>query len=193
MRQGFLLISLLFLLGGCGSSTPGVDGVESLYTQARNVQSLVNMDSTQASDLQNQINLLISQLGQMVGIPPTTLYNGGNTAKAYAISNALAGAATMLVGGNSVPVVSNDVMNSMRVQILGTAASMPLNYGIQTAWNMMQFDLISELISIQASYLSLVPQYMLQLMPYMSKNHMQSLLSTLKTVTNQLQQAMATP
>ena len=34
---------------------------------------------------------------------------------------------------------------------------------------MMQFDLNHELISIQASYLSLVPQYMLQLMPYMSK------------------------
>ena len=190
MARGFLSLLLLFFLSGCGSGMPGVDGVEDLYNNAKDIQSNINMNSAQASDLENQVNLLISQLGQMVGISPTTLYSDGTPTKAYAISNSLTAAATMLVGNSSLPSVNNDTMNSMRIKILGVAASMPTNYGMQQAWNMMQFDLIGELISLQASYLSLVPQYMLQLLPYMSKDDMKALQSKLKAVTDQLQQAL---
>ena len=67
---------------------------------------------------------------------------------------------------------------------------MPMNFGVSSAWNMMQFDLISEMISMQASYLSLVPQYMLQLLPYIV-DHMRALQGRLQTVTKQLQEALA--
>jgi hypothetical protein len=177
------------LLNGC-ASTGGVEGVEDLYNNAKDIQAMQNMDSTQGNDLQNQMNLLIAQLGQMVGIPPTTLYGSGNANRAYAISASLVSAASMLVGSASLPSVNNETMTGLQTRILGVAATMPTNYGMQQAWNMMQFDLISELISLQASYLSLVPQYMLQLLPYMSKKHMKALQSTLQTVTTQLQQAM---
>lgn len=192
MAFRLIISSMFLLLGGCLGGTPGVQGIESLYDQGKDIQSAYDMNSTQAADLENQANLLIAQLGRMVGMPPTSLYSSGNANKAYAISNSIVSAATMLVGNSSLPVVNNDTMNSLRVQILGNAASMPTNFGIQTAWNMMQFDLISELISLQASYLSLVPQYMLQLLPYLSKDDMTKMKNTLTTVTNQLQQGMAT-
>jgi hypothetical protein len=189
MGRGILSLLILLLLNGC-ASTGGVEGVEDLYNNAKDIQAMQNMDSTQGNDLQNQMNLLIAQLGQMVGIPPTTLYGSGNANRAYAISASLVSAASMLVGSASLPSVNNETMTGLQTRILGVAATMPTNYGMQQAWNMMQFDLISELISLQASYLSLVPQYMLQLLPYMSKKHMKALQSTLQTVTTQLQQAM---
>jgi hypothetical protein len=189
MGRCVLSLLILLLLNGC-ASTGGVEGVEDLYNNAKDIQAMQNMDSTQANDLQTQINLLIAQLGQMVGIPPTTLYGSGNANRAYAISASLVSAASMLVGSASLPSVNNETMTGLQTRILGVAATMPTNYGMQQAWNMMQFDLISELISLQASYLSLVPQYMLQLLPYMSKKHMKALQSTLQTVTSQLQQAM---
>jgi hypothetical protein len=192
MAFRLLISGLFFLLTGCLGGTPGVQGIEDLYNQGQDIKSAYNMNSSDAADLENQVNLLIAQLGRMVGIPPTTLYSGGNANKAYAISNSIVSAATMLVGNSSLPVVNNDTMNSLRVQILGNAASMPTNFGIQNAWNMMQFDLISEFISLQASYLSLVPQYMLQLLPYLSKDDMKKMKNTLTAVTNQLQQGMAT-
>ncbi len=192
MAFRFIISGMLFLLTGCLGGTPGVDGIEDLYNQGKDIQSAYDMNSADAADLENQVNLIISQLGQMVGIAPTTLYSGGTASKAYAISNSLVGAATMLVGNSSLPSVNNDTMSSLRVQILGTAASMPTNFGMQNAWNMIQFDLISELISLQASYLSLVPQYILQILPYMSKDDMKKMKNTLAAVTNQLQQAMAT-
>ncbi len=191
MIRGFASLLVILLLNGC-ANTGGVDGVESLYANIQNIQASQNMDSTQGTDLQNQINLLVAQLGQMVGIAPTTLYGSGNTNKAFAISNSLMSAANMLVGSASLPCVNAQMLNGLQTRVLGVAATMPGNYSMQQAWNTIQFDLISEFISLQASYLSLVPQYMLQLLPYMSKNRMQSVLSTLKSVTAQLQQAMAT-
>lgn len=190
MIRGLFAISILFLLPSC-AGTGGVSGVEDLYNQGKDIQANQNMDSSQASDLETQVNLLIAQLGKMVGIAPTTLYAKGTPEKAFAISHAIYAAANTLIGSVSVPVVNNDTLNSMRTKILGTAANMPLNFGVQNAWNTMQFDLISEMISMQASYLSLVPQYMLQLLPYMSKNDMQVLASKVQTVTKQLQQALA--
>lgn len=193
MIRGLLILSMLFSLPGCmGAGGGGVAGVESMYNQGKDIQANQNMNSTQASDLETQVNLLISQLGKMVGIAPTTLYSKGTPSKAFAISQALASAATTLVGSNSVPVVNNDTLTSMRTKILGTAVSMPMNFGVKTAWYTMRFDLIGEMISMQSSYLSLIPQYMLQLLPYMSKKHMQATQSKLETVTKQLQQALQT-
>ena len=192
---------LLLLLSGCLGGQSGVKGVESLYDNAMNIKDAHTMNSTQAQDLEMKLNQMMAELGKFIGMSPQTLFSSGPSSttggqqlpqSAVQISQAISSAATMLVGASSGLVVDNDVMRSMGNRILGVSLSMPGNYGIRNTWNMIQFDLVGEFIAIQASYLSLVPQYMLQIMPYLSKHDMTIMAKKVEAALKQLQQAIPT-
>lgn len=190
MVRGLLSLLALLFLNGCLGGADGVQGVEDLYNQGKDIQSNQTMQSSAASDLQNQVQLLISQLGQISSMSPQSLYQGGNANKAFSLSSKILSVASNLTGGSNAPVVNSDILNSMQTRIFGVASRNPLNFNSQQTWNLVQFDVISELIKMQCSYVSLIPQYMLQLLPYMSEDDMKKNARKLKTATQQLKEEM---
>ena len=168
------------------NATDGVKGVEELYGNVKTMQAQKNIDSTQAANLRMQLNLLISELARFIGMAPTSLYKDGTGEHAYKISQNIALAANIVVGSTSPLIVNDQMMKSMQTKILGVASQMPLNFQLQNTWNMLQYDLIAEFISIQASYLSLVPQYISQMMVYMNKKDMEIMANKMQTAISKL-------